>query len=128
MQAPSKRDIAGPGGKRRKALDAPPQEFDYLLVMDFEWSKSLSGFGAGVQIPLEIIEFPAVLYRQRPRNPKLELVAEFQRYCRPVKTPLLSPFSMELTGIKQEQVSAAETLPVVLQEFEVWLGEQGLLQ
>eukprot|EP00611_Tribonema_gayanum_P023557 TRINITY_DN4979_c0_g1_i1.p1 TRINITY_DN4979_c0_g1~~TRINITY_DN4979_c0_g1_i1.p1 ORF type:complete len:220 (-),score=55.76 TRINITY_DN4979_c0_g1_i1:149-808(-) len=35
---------------------------------------------------------------------------------------------MELTGIQQEQVSAAETLPVVLQEFEVWLGEQGLLQ
>jgi hypothetical protein len=59
LKSPTAKDIAGPGGKRRKALDAPPQEFGYMLVMDFEWTVSKTA-----KIPHEIIEFPAVLYRQ----------------------------------------------------------------
>jgi hypothetical protein len=39
LKNPTRKDVVGPGGKRRKGLDAPPKEFDYLLVMDFEWSE-----------------------------------------------------------------------------------------
>jgi hypothetical protein len=42
LKNPTRKDVVGPGGKRRKGLDAPPKEFDYLLVMDFEWSEYCS--------------------------------------------------------------------------------------
>jgi hypothetical protein len=44
LKPPTRKGVVDPlavaGGKRREGLvDAPPKEFDYLIVMDFEWSE-----------------------------------------------------------------------------------------
>ena len=57
-KAPSAKDISGPR-RTRKALDHPPQPFDFLVVLDYEWTcdnqRRLE--------PSEIIEFPSVLVK-----------------------------------------------------------------
>lgn len=70
----------------------------------------------------EIIEFPAVLVSTELQ----QVVDHFQAYCRPVLNPTLSGFCMELTGITQEEVDAADTFPQVLREFEAWLTRHKL--
>ena len=55
MSPPTKSDITG-GRKLSKAFDAPKPTFDYLVVLDFEWTCDDKKFG-----PSEIIEFPSVL-------------------------------------------------------------------
>jgi len=70
----------------------------------------------------EIIEFPAVLVSTELQ----QVVDHFQAYCRPVLNPTLSGFCMELTGIKQEEVDAADTFPQVLRDFEAWLTKHKL--
>ena len=55
MSPPTKSDITG-GRKVSKAFDAPKATFDYLVVLDFEWTCDEKKFG-----PSEIIEFPSVL-------------------------------------------------------------------
>lgn len=49
-----------------------------------------------------------------------------QAFVRPTEHPQLDPFCIELTGIQQHQVDAAETLPVILQQHHNWLQEQGM--
>lgn len=89
------------------------QPFSHILVCDFE-ATCASG---SVHYPHEIIEFPVVVLD----TATLRIVAEFHRYVRPVRNPKLTAFCTELTGITQEMVDAADTLPAVVEQFQQWL-------
>lgn len=89
----------------------------YFCVLDFE-----ATCWPGERRPTqEIIEFPSVMYRYDWFRKEGEYVGEFAKYVRPVLHPQLSDFCTELTGITQEQVDAADTLEVVLEEHQQWL-------
>jgi len=91
----------------------------YYVIVDFE--ATCEEINAP-DYPHEIIEFPAVLVSTELQ----QVVDHFQAYCRPVLNPTLSRFCMELTGITQEEVDAADTFPQVLRDFEAWLTKHKL--
>ncbi|KPA80342.1 hypothetical protein ABB37_04611 [Leptomonas pyrrhocoris] len=92
------------------------QPFSHILVCDFE-ATCASG---SVHYPHEIIEFPVVVLD----TATLRIVAEFHRYVKPVRNPKLTAFCTELTGITQEMVDQADTLPVVVGHFQRWLEQE----
>lgn len=61
-------------------------------------------------------------------HPSLETLAHFHSYVRPRQFPTLSPFARALTGIQQAQVDAAPEWPEVIERFEDWLEDHGLLE
>lgn len=93
------------------------QDTTYFCVLDFEGT-----CWRDVRSPQqEIIEFPSVLMRMDWNTQFIEPIGEFHQYVKPVLHPELSEFCTELTGITQEQVDVALTLPEVLQAHEEWL-------
>ncbi|KAK7194184.1 phosphotransferase [Novymonas esmeraldas] len=95
-----------------------PQPFDVFVVLDFE---ATCEAGRRIAEP-EVVELPMILIDARTATP----LAEFQRYVRPVKHPVLSAFCTELTGITQEMVSSRDTFPVVYREALQFLAAAGL--
>eukprot|EP00672_Neobodo_designis_P024442 CAMPEP_0174829692 /NCGR_PEP_ID=MMETSP1114-20130205/2084_1 /TAXON_ID=312471 /ORGANISM="Neobodo designis, Strain CCAP 1951/1" /LENGTH=326 /DNA_ID=CAMNT_0016063451 /DNA_START=238 /DNA_END=1215 /DNA_ORIENTATION=- len=88
---------------------------DYMLVVDFEATcdePTPPGYTP------EIIEFPVVVVDTRDRR----IVSEFQSFVRPAEKPVLSAFCMELTGITQDDVTAAPPLQTVVNRFDRWLS------
>lgn len=84
-----------------------------LVILDFE---ATCDDGATPD-PQEVIEFPSVLL-------SLETLAtrdEFVSFVRPVHHPELTTFCREFTGIRQEDVDAAEPFPQVLAKHTDWL-------
>ena len=62
-----------------------PQKFEYFCIIDFE-----ATCDRDVKVdPMEIIEFPAVLFNTRT----LAIEAEFHAYVRPVVHTILTPFA-----------------------------------
>jgi len=102
--------------------DAPELHFRYryLCVVDFEATCVEEGFNV---IAHEIIEFPVVVIDLFDNG---KTVHEFHSYVRPTERPRLTEFCTRLTGIKQETVDAAPTLPEVLADFEEWRISKGL--
>ncbi|XP_042208132.1 ERI1 exoribonuclease 2-like isoform X2 [Homarus americanus] len=90
------------------------QEFDYLVVLDFEATCWETGPRVGRQ---EIIEFPAVLLDLNSGK----ILSEFQQYVMPTDQPILSAFCKSLTGITQEQVEAGIPLGACLSLFSLWI-------
>jgi hypothetical protein len=84
------------------------QEFDHLVVIDFE---STCDQPVNLQ-PTEIIEFPAVLVNLNMQ--KLE--GSFRTYVRPDCHPQLSQFCKLLTGIQQAEV-CVQGVPFNLQPY-----------
>lgn len=70
--------------------------------------------------PQEIVEFPALAMDVATGV----LSAEFHTYVRPVAHPQLTKFCTQLTGIQQSQVDRGSPFPVVLNQFEEWLGKE----
>lgn len=64
----------------------------------------------------EIIEIGAVRV-----NANQEITGEFSRFIRPQRHPELSEFCKSLTTITQEEIDAAASFPVVLEEFLQWI-------
>jgi ERI1 exoribonuclease 3 len=96
-----------------------PQNFDYLLVLDFE-----ATCDRPQQIkPMEIIEFPVI--KVNANNFETEEI--FHKYVKPIHNQNLSSFCTQLTGIVQEMVSNEPTFDVILSEFNEWLHSVGLL-
>lgn len=110
-----------PRKQTKRSLSLP--EFDYLVVLDFEWTCDDNGALPG---GTEIIEFPSVLLRLKP-NGVTETVAEIQLYVHPERNPTLSSFCTRLTGITQEQVDSGLQLVAALDTYREWLVEQRLL-
>jgi 3'-5' exoribonuclease 1 len=87
--------------------------FDYILVIDFEATCEEPNPANYLH---EIIEFPVVVVDVLMRR----VSWEFHSFVRPVQKPKLSSFCTHLTGIRQEDVDAAPTLPEVIKRFENW--------
>jgi len=69
---------------------------------------------------MEIIEIGAVLLASS-RGP---VSGEFASFVKPVESPELSAFCMQLTSIRQEDVDNAESFPKVLPRFIEWIGPE----
>ena len=119
LKTPTAKDVRGPR-RRRKALDLPPQAFDFLVVLDFEWTCD----NRRRVEPSEIIEFPSVLVRC---SFPPQIIDEFQVFCKPQVNPRLSSFCTELTGIGQETVDKGVRLEEALSQHSEWLRKHGLL-
>ena len=62
LRPPSEKDVYGPR-KRQRVLDAPPPMFDYLIVLDFEWTADNK---KRMEPVAEITQFPSVAMRLFP--------------------------------------------------------------
>eukprot|EP00117_Sycon_ciliatum_P029361 scpid46504/ scgid1097/ ERI1 exoribonuclease 2; Exonuclease domain-containing protein 1 len=104
------------GGDHGFAVKIVDQDYDYLMVLDFEstcWKDSRK------VVNQEIIEFPAVLLDLS--NGKF--VSEFHEYVQPMESPRLSDFCKELTGISQARVDDSAPLGTCLHLFSKWVLE-----
>jgi len=92
----------------------------YICVLDFE--ANCAKDMRALKMDNEIIEFPSVLWRYNENStPMMTFVSEFQMFCKPKNTPILTPFCIELTKITQDQVDNGVPFPIALQEHENWL-------
>ena len=93
---------------------------DYFLVLDFEATcdKDRKIF------PQEIIEFPVLKVNAKTMQEE----SHFHSYVTPTANPVLTPFCTELTGITQDMVTGKPNLQTVLQDFDRWMQEEGLLK
>lgn len=155
LRPPSERVISG-GRKRQKGLDAPPQLLDYLIVLDYEWTaddtQKMIPIAEITQFPsvaMKVIDykrkgasassFPDAPPCQIPLSEDLTMpptkktdldtiaVSAFDTFVRPTFNPRLTPFSISLTAITQEQVDAAPTMDLVIPRYLKWLESLGLV-
>ncbi|KAK0421036.1 hypothetical protein QR680_015034 [Steinernema hermaphroditum] len=101
------------GDFNRNRLRPSRQNFDFLVVIDFECTCEDDVY----DYPFEIIEFPAVLIDTHEKK----IVGQFRSFVRPTINPTLSEFCTNLTGVKQADVDAAPTFVKVLENFRQWL-------
>ncbi|MDF2879705.1 MAG: exonuclease [Clostridiaceae bacterium] len=50
-------------------------------------------------------------------------ISRFNRYVKPIRNPYLNEYLMAKTGISQYVINHADTLNIVLKEFEDWIGD-----
>lgn len=93
----------------------------YFCVLDFEATclrdKKI--------LNQEIIQFPSRLYKWEHET--LTYVDEFNEYVKPQINPILSEFCINLTGIKQETVDAADSFKHVMRRHYLWLQHHDAL-
>jgi len=70
----------------------------------------------------EIIEIGAAKVGTTEDGP--DIVDTFQSFVKPVVVPQLSPDTTDFTGIRQEDVNEADTLPQVVRDFVEWVGPE----
>ncbi|XP_060082479.1 ERI1 exoribonuclease 3-like [Ylistrum balloti] len=107
---PRKHKMAGATGNLK------PQQFQYLLVLDFE-----ATCDEDVKLrPQEIIEFPVVMINTET----LATESIFHQYVQPQVHNRLSHFCTNLTGIIQEMVDGQDYLDDVLNKYDKWMAEK----
>lgn len=87
----------------------------HWLVIDLEATTDEGGWPV---TEMEIIEIGATLVDRAGREQD-----HFQRFVKPTRRPLLTPFCRELTHITQANIDAAQPLNEVWPAFERWLGQ-----
>ncbi|KAH9837118.1 exonuclease RNase T and DNA polymerase III [Rhodofomes roseus] len=90
----------------------------YLLILDLE-----ATCGDDVEGVNEIIEFPTLVYDLQEDK----VQSTFHEYVRPVVHPKLTDFCIDLTGITQDVVDAAEPFPAVWERYQKFLRDNELL-
>ncbi|KZT72747.1 Exonuclease [Daedalea quercina L-15889] len=90
----------------------------YLLILDFE-----ATCGDAVKGQNEIIEFPTLVYDFKDD----QVQSTFHEYVRPVLHPELTDFCIDLTGITQDVVDAADPFPEVWGRYQNFIRSQELL-
>lgn len=70
----------------------------------------------------ELIEIGAVKIEES--EGKLVMTDIFHSYVKPSRNPVLSPLTIEFTGITQDKINQAHTFPLVAKDFKKWLGEE----
>lgn len=88
--------------------------FAHYLVIDFE--ATCCDHGTVPRHEMEIIEFGVVM-----TDAGFRIVDEFQRFVKPVRHPVLTPFCTTLTSIRQQDVDGAPTFPECVDAFRAWL-------
>ncbi|PRQ01280.1 3'-5' exonuclease [Enhygromyxa salina] len=89
----------------------------HYLVIDLE--ATCDNRDAVPRREMEIIEIGAVLLDTASFEP----IAEFQRFVRPVRHPVLTPFCRQLTSITQAEVDDAQGFVAVLDELREFMGD-----
>lgn len=79
LRAPTDGDVRGVR-RVRKAFDTPVRPFEFLLVMDFEWTADDAPSDGDVRG--EVVELPAVLLDMRAHGSHGERVDAFRTYVR----------------------------------------------
>ena len=87
----------------------------HWLVIDLEATTDDGGWPVA---EMEIIEIGATLVNREGRE-----LDSFQRFVRPLRRPLLTPFCCKLTHITQANIDAAQPLTEVWPLFERWLDQ-----
>lgn len=120
LRPPSASDLArkGRGGHAGKE----PEPFSHLVVLDFEWTADNR---RPVRPISEITQFPSVLVCLRGRSSSI--ISEFDTFVRPTLNPVLTDFSIDLTGINQSEVDGADILTDVLPQYLSWLRTHSLV-
>ena len=95
------------------------RDIDFLIILDFEANCSDD---KRKPVPLEIIEFPCVVYDIKNNRIKREL--DFVTFCK-IKTPI-TKFCTELTTITQKMSDSGINLEKVLELNEEWLHKNKL--
>ena len=101
------------------------ENFDYLLILDFEancYNKDEEVSKTNPVVENEIIEFPCLALNTKTK----EVEFKFHLYVKPLQK--LTPFCTNLTGIEQSTVDVGEKLEDVLVYFDSWLKESGILE
>lgn len=86
----------------------------HWLVIDLEATTDEGGWPIE---DMEIIEIGASLVNRNGRE-----VDHFQRFVKPQRRPLLTPFCRELTHISQADIHSAGAFTDVWSQFERWLA------
>lgn len=89
--------------------------YPHYLVIDFE--ATCCDLGTVPRHAMEIIEFGVVM-----TDADFRVVDEFQSFVKPVRHPRLTPFCMQLTSIRQQDVDAAPSFPECVAAFGAWLS------
>lgn len=87
----------------------------HWLVIDLEATTDEGGWPV---TEMEIIEIGATLVDRTGRE-----LDHFQRFVRPSRRPLLTPFCRALTHISQANIDSAQSLVEVWPLFERWLAQ-----
>ena len=87
----------------------------HWLVIDLEATTDDGGWPLS---DMEVIELGASVVTRAGRE-----VDHFQRFIRPQRRPLLTPFCRQLTRISQADIDSAAPLVQVWAQFERWLGQ-----
>ncbi len=87
----------------------------HWLVIDLEATTDEGGWPVS---EMEIIEIGATLVNREGREQD-----HFQRFIRPLRRPMLTPFCRELTHITQANIDSAASLSEVWPLFERWLSQ-----
>lgn len=64
----------------------------------------------------------------RPLGQSMHALHVLQAYVQPTEHLQLDPFCIELTGIQQQQVDAAQQLGPVLTQHHAWLQQRGMFE
>ena len=87
----------------------------HWLVIDLEATTDDGGWPLE---EMEVIEIGASVVTRAGRE-----VDHFQRFIRPQRRPLLTPFCRQLTRITQANIDSGAPMTVVWEQFERWLGQ-----
>ncbi|WP_300727935.1 exonuclease domain-containing protein [Pseudomonas sp.] len=87
----------------------------HWLVIDLEATTDDGGWPLE---EMEVIEIGASVVTRTGRE-----VDHFQRFIRPQRRPLLTPFCRQLTRIPQTSIDAGAPMTQVWEQFERWLGQ-----
>ena len=87
----------------------------HWLVIDLEATTDDGGWPLS---DMEVIELGASVVTRAGRE-----VDHFQRFIRPLRRPLLTPFCRQLTRISQADIDSAAPMVQVWAQFERWLGQ-----
>ena len=87
----------------------------HWLIIDLEATTDDGGWPV---TEMEVIEIGASLVNRQGRE-----LDHFQRFVRPLRRPLLTPFCRKLTHITQANIDMAAPITEVWPLFERWLGQ-----
>ena len=87
----------------------------HWLVIDLEATTDDGGWPLE---EMEVIEIGASVVTRAGRE-----VDHFQRFIRPHRRPLLTPFCRQLTRITQANIDSGAPMALVWEQFERWLGQ-----
>ncbi|PIC12867.1 hypothetical protein B9Z55_028109 [Caenorhabditis nigoni] len=93
------------------------RHFENLLILDFNTTCEENNY----DYPTEIIQVSVTVINIRGKLIRED--QKFNRFVRPVISPVLSEYCSRITGIDKNSINIADKFPVVYDQFVAWLRE-----